>query len=58
MSRESWEVSEQAFWEQFDHREVDSNGNYPGEPITHSYPLTPQRRILVGNESVNKELPF
>jgi hypothetical protein len=31
MSREKHEMSEEAWWTQFDHREVDEYGNYPGQ---------------------------
>lgn len=31
MSRESDEVGEAQFWEQFDHSDVDEHGRYPGQ---------------------------
>lgn len=59
MSRERWEMSEESFWDQFDHREVDVYGNYPGETSTHKYPLLPTGRIMKGNEPINwKWKPF
>lgn len=58
MSRELAEISEQQWWEQFDHRDVDRYGNYPGEPATHSYPLVRQTATILANESISKEQPF
>lgn len=58
MSRELAEMSEQQWWEQFDHREVDKNGCYPGEPITHNYPLNRQTATILANESISEESPF